>query len=227
MCGRFTLTNPDPNVISKTFNLEAVPADVAPRYNVAPTQAIPAVINGAEGKNHLAWMYWGLIPSWSKDATGASKMINARAETIASKPAFRVALSKRRCLIVADGFYEWRAEAEGPKTPMYIQVADKQPFGFAGIWERWTEPESGEVITSCSIITTTPNRLMESIHNRMPVIVPREAYADWLDYKQTDASKVTPLLVPFPAEQMIAVPVSRRVNNVRYDAPDLVQPDAV
>lgn len=226
MCGRFTLTNPDPNVIAKTFNLDAVPADLSAHYNVAPSQAIPTVIRDAEGQNHLAFMHWGLIPSWSKDASGASKMINARAETIATKPAFRTALSKRRCLVIADGFYEWRTEEDGPKTPMYIQLADKQLFGFAGLWERWTEPESGEVLTSCTIITTTPNDLMKSIHNRMPVILPRDAYAEWLDYKQTDANAVTPLLVPYPADKMIAYPVSRRVNNVRYDAPDLVQPEA-
>ncbi len=224
MCGRFTLTNPDPNVIAKTFALDAVPAELSARFNAAPTQSIATVIHDAEGQNHLALMHWGLIPSWSKDLSGASKMINARAETVATKPAFRVALSKRRCLVIADGFYEWRTEAEGPKTPMYIKLSDGQPFGFAGLWERWTDPANGEVITSCTIITTAPNSLMQSIHNRMPVILPREAYGEWLDYSQTDASKVTPLLLPYPAEQMIAYPVSRRVNNVRDDLPELVRP---
>jgi putative SOS response-associated peptidase YedK len=224
MCGRFTVTNADPNVITETFNLSAPPPpDLSARYNVAPTQPVAVVINDAEGHNQLAWMRWGLVPSWSKDSRGAAKMINARAETVAQKPAFRAALSKRRCLIVADGFYEWHVNDDGSKTPMYIQLADHKPFGFAGLWERWTNPEDGEILTTCTLITTTPNTLMESIHNRMPVIMAHDSYGTWLDYKQTDGQKVLPLLTQYPADLMTAYSVSSRVNSSRGDDSSLIQ----
>jgi putative SOS response-associated peptidase YedK len=175
MCGRFTIANPDVGQIAEQFALPNVPqVTFEPRYNVAPTQAVAVVFNDAESKNHLDFMFWGLIPSWSKDATAASKMINARAETVAEKPAFRSALSKRRCLIIADGFYEWKAETGSTKQPMRITLKDGALFGFAGLYERWTEPNSGEMIPTCTIITTIPNGLMAPIHNRMPVIIPRE-----------------------------------------------------
>lgn len=224
MCGRFTVTNPDPGQIAEQFALPNIPSvQVEPRYNVAPTQSVAVVFNDAEGKNQLAYMFWGLIPSWSKDATGASKMINARAETIAEKPSFRSAMSKRRCLVIADGFYEWKTEGDGPKQPMRITLKDGELFGFAGLYERWTEPNSGETIPTCTIITTTPNGLMAPIHNRMPVIIPREEYATWLDYKTTDAKKVLPLLAPYDEKKMRAYPVSRAVNSPKADGPNLIQ----
>ncbi len=222
MCGRFTVTNVDPNAIAETFNLSQPPTALVARYNVAPTQPIATIIRDEAGQNQLAWMRWGLVPSWSKDMHGAAKMINARAETVADKPAYRAALSKRRCLIVADGFYEWHVNDDGSKTPMYIRLTNGTLFGIAGLWERWTNPEDGEIVTSCALITTTPNALMESIHNRMPVIMPHAAYDTWLDYKQTDGKQVTPLLIPYPADQMIAYAVSARVNNPRSDEPSLV-----
>jgi putative SOS response-associated peptidase YedK len=225
MCGRFTLTNPDPAAIAEQFHLPSVPQLAPPRYNVAPTQPIAAVIHTAEGANQLQYMFWGLIPSWSKDGSSASKMINARAETVAEKPAFRAALAKRRCLIIADGFYEWKTEAEGPKTPMRIGVTEGNGlFAFAGLFEKWAHPDSAEWITTCTIITTAPNALMRSIHNRMPVILPPEHYAAWLDYKTTDTSKVLPLLTAFPPDKMRAYPVSRAVNNPRAEGPELIQP---
>lgn len=223
MCGRFTLANPDPNAIEEQFNLPEVPQLAPPRYNIAPTQPVAAIINAADGQNHLQYMFWGLIPSWSKDGSGASKMINARAETVAEKPAFRAALSKRRCLIIADGFYEWKAEADGTKTPMLIGV-EGGLFAFAGLYEKWSHPDSAEPITTCTIITTQPNSLMASIHNRMPVILPAEHYAAWLDYKTTDTTKVLPYLGAYPPAKMMAYPVGRMVNNPRAEGPDLIRP---
>ena len=169
-------------------------------------------------------MAWGLVPSWSKDAKGAGKLINARAETVAEKPSYRAALSKRRCLLIADGFYEWRLNADKTKTPMYIRLESGQPFGFAGLWERWTNPDSGEILTSCALITTTANDVVKPIHDRMPVILPPDAYADWLNYKQTDGQQVTRLLTPYPADLMIAYPVSTLVNSPRTDDPAMIQP---
>ena len=223
MCGRFTLTQLDPDLLSATFSLPEVP-DLPPRYNIAPTQPVATVVRDAEAnENALLVMRWGLIPHWAKDPSIGSKMINARSETLAEKPSFRQALRYRRCLVVADGFYEWRAQRDGPKIPMYITVGDHQPFGFAGLYERWTEPESGEAVLSCTIITTTPNALMEPIHNRMPVILPPEHYSAWLDPSETDGARVLPLLQPYPAERMSAYPVSRRVNVPTVDSPDLIE----
>ncbi len=176
MCGRFTLTiNPDE--LQQQFGLsEAPPTQLAPRYNIAPTQAVAVIANNSDRKLEL--FQWGLIPSWAKDPKIGSKMINARAETLAEKPSFRTALKRRRCLVVADGFYEWKKTGSG-KTPMYIQLKDGQPFGFAGLWEAWQSPDDG-LIKTCTIITTTPNALLAEIHYRMPVILPREAYDTWL-----------------------------------------------
>lgn len=231
MCGRFTLSNPDPALVAKTFNLDttsdlpsSLPADrLTARFNVAPMQAVAAVVRDTAGHNHLTAMRWGLVPSWSKDASGAAKMINARAETAPDKPSFRAAFSKRRCLIVADGFYEWQKHEDGTKTPMYITVADHKLFGFAGLWEPWTDPASGSTLLTCTILTTEPNGLMEPIHNRMPVILSPEAYTEWLDPAQTDKQKAAQLLVKFPADQMVAYPVSHKVNNVRDDEPSLIE----
>ena len=227
MCGRFTITNPDPALLASTFDLtasvDAPLSGLSPHYNVAPTQTVLAVVRDLQGINRLARFMWGLVPSWSKDSTGASKMINARGETVADKPSFRSALSKRRCLVIADGFYEWQSQADGPKTPMYITVGDHKPFGMAGLWELWTDRASGETLSTCTVITTSPNALMVPIHNRMPVIIPRESYREWLDPTQTDGHQAAGLLLPFPAEQMTVYPVSRRVNNVRSDDPGLIE----
>jgi len=227
MCGRFTITNPDPALLASTFDLtasvDAPVSGLSAHYNVAPTQTVAAVVRDQQGFNRLARFKWGLVPSWSKDTSGASKMINARAETLADKPSFRSALSKRRCLIIADGFYEWQAQSDGTKTPMYITVGKHLPFGMAGLWELWTDRASGETIATCTIITTSPNTLMAPIHNRMPVIIPPDTYREWLDPTQTDGHQAARLLLPFPADQMAVYPVSRRVNNVRIDEPGLIE----
>lgn len=223
MCGRFTVTL-DPKKVEETFNVTNVPEVLPPRYNVAPMQTVATIMREEANVNAFAWMKWGLVPSWAKDAKGGGKMINARAEGIDTKPAFRSAIKRRRCLILTNGFYEWRKNADDSKTPMFISLADDEPFGFAGLWERWTDPETGEILTTCSVITTEPNDLMAKIHNRMPVILPREAHDLWLDYKMMDTSKVMGLLKPYPAAQMKAYEVSTKVNNARNEGADLIQP---
>ena len=165
-------------------------------------------------------MKWGLIPFWAKDPSIGNRMINARAETVAEKPSFRNAFTRRRCLIVADGFFEWRKEGK-TKTPMRIILKNGEPFGFAGLWETWKSPED-ELIRSCTIITTTPNEVMEPIHNRMPVILPRDAEAQWLNVSVTDTGVLRELLVPYAASELEAYEVSTLVNAPRNDVPDVL-----
>lgn len=191
-----------------------------PSFNIAPTQNILTVVN--EDGNHARHMRWGLIQSWAKDASIGNRMINARAETVAEKPSYRSAFRRRRCLILADGFYEW--QKVGPsKRPMRIVMSSGEPFAFAGLWETWKPPE-GETITSCTIITTTPNELMEPIHNRMPVIIPEQAEAFWLDPDVQDAEALSELLVPYSASEMKAYEVSTLVNSAANDSPEVIAP---
>jgi putative SOS response-associated peptidase YedK len=182
--------------------------DLTPRYNVAPTQQI-GVVRTADGQRELSFMQWGLVPRWAKDPKIGSQMINARAETAAEKPAFRDAFRKRRCLVVADGFYEWKKTGGKTKQPFYIRMKDHRPFGFAGLWERWGELES------CTILTTRPNELCASVHDRMPVILSPNDYDQWLDQQVTDAAALQPLLDPYPSDEMAADPVGTHVNSVR------------
>jgi putative SOS response-associated peptidase YedK len=221
MCGRFTLAV-DPGRLRDAFPETSVPADLPQRYNVAPTQPVAVIPN--DGKNRVDFFLWGLIPSWAKDPGIGSRMINARAETLAEKPAFRTAFRRRRCLVLADGFYEWRQEpGRTTKTPMYVQLKSKEPFGFAGLWEIWQNGDGSE-IRSCTIITTSPNRLMEEIHNRMPVILPREAHSIWLSPDELSPKELRPLLGPYPDEEMSAYPVSRMVNSPQNDVPECILP---
>ena len=223
MCGRFALTDVSAETLTSAFGVDEVP-DLAPRYNIAPTQPVATVIQDAEsGRRRLAIMRWGLIPSWSKDLTIGSRLINARGETVHEKPSFRVALRKRRCLVVADGFYEWQAQPSGPKQPLFIGLTDGAPFGMAGLYEYWTEPESGETLTTCAIITTAANEFMAPIHNRMPVILPRDAYDPWLDPTLTDPVAALSMLNPYPPDLMTAYPVSRRVNSPANDDPSVIE----
>lgn len=213
MCGRYTIT--DSRRVAEAFELDAIEADLSrPRYNIAPTQNVPAVLV-RDGARVLVDLHWGLVPSWAKDRTIGARLINARAETLASKPSFRSAFAQRRCLIVADGFYEW-ARRGAAKQPMYIRVDGGAPFAFAGLYERW-RLETPEALASCTIITTEPNMLLKPIHDRMPVILPREAYAAWLDPAQTDPAALAVLLKPFDADWMTAQPVSHHVNSPRHD----------
>lgn len=223
MCGRFTLTV-DPALLIEQFELGSPPpADLGPRYNIAPTQSV-AVIANEDGPRTLELFKWGLIPSWAKDAKIGNSLINARAETLAEKPAFRTALKRRRCLVLADGFYEWQ-KLEARKQPMYIQLKDGRPFAFAGLWETW-RPGGGDspVLKTCTIITTEPNALMAGIHNRMPVILQPADYAAWLTPGELPAVEALALLHSYPADAMQARPVSTAVNSPARDEAALVQP---
>jgi putative SOS response-associated peptidase YedK len=218
MCGRFTLTH-DINAIAQAFNVPVPPSlQTGARYNIAPTQNIVTVMN--DGSTHLDLLRWGLIPSWAKEESIGSKMINARAETLAEKPSFKRLLRSRRCLVVADGFYEWKKEPGG-KTPMYITLQDGDLFAFAGLWDTWKNADE-EQIRTCTIITTGPNELMAPIHNRMPAILTPEARDAWLDSTLHDEHALVPLLSSYSADAMKARPVSRLVNNPQYDSAELI-----
>jgi putative SOS response-associated peptidase YedK len=222
MCGRFTLTV-DPAQLKLLLDLNEVPADLAPRYNIAPTQPVAAVASLQDRKVEM--FRWGLIPSWAKDPSIGSRMINARAETLGEKPAFRAAFKRRRCAILADGFFEWKKVAEGKKEtkqPYHIRLIDEQPFAFAGLWETWQSPEGDERRT-CTIVTTTPNKLMAEIHDRMPVILNKESMWDWID---PGASSIAlhALLQPYPAKQMKAYIVSKLVNRPENDRAEVIAP---
>jgi putative SOS response-associated peptidase YedK len=219
MCGRFTLATPG-QTIAEAFELQSAP-ELKPRYNISPTQEVAAIRAAGTGRE-LATLHWGLIPSWSKDASIGARMINARGETVGEKPSFRTPFRSRRCLILADGFYEWKREGER-KQPYHICMVDRRPFAFAGLWDRWAPP-GGEPVESCAIVTTAPNEVLAPIHDRMPVILPPEAYALWLDPAARDKERLQELLQPFEASAMIAYPVSPRVNNPRNDDRDCLAP---
>ena len=221
MCGRFSLgVNLDDLI--EAFPDFTFPPEIEPRYNVAPTQNVMVVPNHTAG--HVSFFRWGLIPSWAKDPSIGNRLINARAETLGEKPSFRAAYLRRRCLILADGFYEWQT-IPGSKTkqPMYIQLATKKPFAFAGLWELWRPDDTP--ILSCTIITTEPNALLAPIHNRMPVILPPDAYARWLDPAEQKPAALNDLLKPYPADLMAAYPVSRLVNSPTNDTPACIVPN--
>jgi len=220
MCGRFTLTH-DLQSIAKAFNATASASlQIVPHYNIAPTQNIVTVMH--EKENYLDVLRWGLIPSWAKDESIGSRMINARAETLAEKASFKRLLSGKRCLVVADGFYEWMQEpGSKAKTPMYIKLKNDEMLAFAGLWDSWKNA-AGEQIRTCTIITTEPNELMARIHNRMPAILAPEAREQWLDPTNRDASALSSLLGPYSSEEMVARPVSRLVNNPKYDSAELI-----
>jgi len=224
MCGRFTLTV-DPADLREAFSGLTFPDSMLPRFNIAPSQPVAVVANN--GKNAVEFFKWGLVPSWAKDPSIGNRMINARVETLSEKPSFRAAYKRRRCLILADGFYEWKSmPGQKTKTPMLIKLKSGEPFAFAGLWEAW-HPDQEDAILSCTIITTTPNALMEKIHNRMPVILSPAAHLPWLDpAEQTpDALRaLDKLLKPYPASQMKAFPVSRAVNDPKNDSPECVRP---
>jgi putative SOS response-associated peptidase YedK len=220
MCGRFTLTV-DPADLQAALDLGDVPKQLSPRYNIAPTQPVAVVTSPTDRKVEI--FQWGLIPSWSKDPSMGSRMINARVETIEEKPAFRVPFARKRCLILADGFFEWKALDQG-KQPYYIRLASGEPFAFAGLWDHWTSPEGDERKT-CTIITCEPNELMSQLHNRMPVIFDKTTMWDWID---PDAPQLAlkAMLAPY-AKPMTAYPVSRAVNRPENDSPTIVKAEGV
>lgn len=220
MCGRYLITSA-PEAIRALFRYEEQP-NFPPRYNIAPTQPVP-IVRLVEGKRRFALVRWGLLPSWVKDPKGFSLLINARAESVLDKPAFRNAMRRRRCLFPADGFYEWKREGKA-KTPMLIQLKSGEPFAFAGLYEFWKPPESDSPVKSCVIITAAPNALMEEIHDRMPAILKPQAYDLWLTPGDLPAEKTLPLLKPFAASQMKAARVSTLVNSPANDSPECIRP---
>jgi putative SOS response-associated peptidase YedK len=218
MCGRYVLA--EINALAARFGVaDDVPPSVAPRYNVAPTQMMPVVVK--HSPNQLVLMRWGLVPSWAREGKTEQALINARAETLAQKRTFRQLLASQRCLVPASGFYEWKQTGAG-KVPYYVALKDEPLFGFAGLYDRWTDDQGTEIL-SYTIITTAPNDLMASIHNRMPAILSRDEEEFWLNPDETEAGRLLPLLRPYPADKMKATPVSRAVNNVRNEGASLLQ----
>ena len=219
MCGRFT-RGASVKTIADAFEAEIIKAELSPSYNIAPTQPIAMIVN--DGVQTLTTAKWGLIPAWASDAKLASKLINARAETLMEKASFKQAFRKRRCLIVADGFYEWKTEGK-TKTPVYIHLKSGELFGFAGLYEVWNSPE-GEAITTGTIITTEANELVAPIHSRMPVILPKAAQRVWLDGENEDPFALSDLLAPYDAAEMEWYEVSRLVNSPANNSPECRQP---
>lgn len=220
MCGRFTnrITTSQYQEFFDILHAE----ERRPRYNIAPTQPIP-VIRPNDGHRELTVMSWGLVPSWAKDRKIGNGLINARADGVATKPSYRSAFKKHRCLIPVDGFYEWKQIGAKEKQPYFIHRKDNAPFAFAGLWEWWKSPE-GEELESACLITTDPNKMMEPIHNRMPVILSPEDYDRWMNTPPDHAKELQELLVPCPEADLIAEPVSRLVNAPRNDVPQCIQP---
>ena len=222
MCGRFTLFASFNDIIDR-FNIEqSIEEELYnPNYNVAPSHSVLSVIN--DGKiNRLGYLKWGLIPSWAKDEKIGYKMINARAETLNEKPSYRMAYKKKRCLIIADSFYEWKRHEDKTKTPMRIKLKSDELFAMAGLWEQWKSPK-GDSVYSCTVITTTPNDLVIDIHDRMPVILRPEDEKTWLDNSINDVNLLDDLLKPLPEELLEAYEVSNLVNSPKNNSPNLIQ----
>ena len=230
MCGRFTLTS-DSEALSQTFFNFEVPVNLSPRYNISPTQDVAVIRNTPPDTvmdpemGQVEFFHWGLIPSWAKDPKIGNRMINARSETLAEKPSFRSAYRRRRCLILADGYYEWqKIPGDRLKQPVYIRLKSQKPFALAGLWETWQPEGMDEPLRSCTIITCPPNDLLEEIHHRMPVILPQATYAEWLASDEQSADALQPLLIPYSDEEMEAYPVSRLVNRPTNDSPECIAP---
>jgi putative SOS response-associated peptidase YedK len=221
MCGRFTLSA-SAKRLQELFPLFEFP-EIPPRYNIAPTQQVLAVRQEDHAKPNTAWLRWGLIPSWAKEKKIGASLINARADSVAVKPAFRAAFTRRRCLVLADGFYEWQKAANnGPKQPFHIRLGDGQPFAFAGLWETWSGEETP--IESCTVITTDANDLVRPLHDRMPVILNPRDFSRWLDPSLSDPGVLQEMLRPFPSEPMTAVAVGTYVNNTRNEGAECLTP---
>jgi len=221
MCGRFTLTTNELDLEGRFgfFNPQGILFE--PRYNIAPSQEHPIVIV-EEDRRVVKLMKWGLVPQWSKDPEIGYKMINARSEGIEEKPSFRTPLRKRRCLVIANGFYEWKTTAKKTKMPYLFTLTSGEPFAFAGLWDQWKK--RGETLTTFTIITTEPNEIVEPIHNRMPVILRKKDENRWLDPEITYAKEVLPLLKPYPTDDMLCARVSVKVNSPKNDTPDCIVP---
>ena len=219
MCGRYVVKTPT-KTIAKMHRVFDAPL-FEPRYNVAPTQSVP-VVRAKDGTREMVLVRWGLIPSWAKDAKIGYRLINARADTVATKPSFRSAFKRRRCLVPADGFDEWK-KGGTVKQPFYIHRKDEEPFAFAGLWESWENPEDGKEVQTCSLITTEANELMAPIHDRMPVILDAVGCDRWLDVDEP-VGGLQAFLKPFPPDALIAYPVSTYVNSPKNQGPKCIEP---
>jgi putative SOS response-associated peptidase YedK len=223
VCGRYTLFKLE-QLLHRFPWIERPPVDAIARYNVAPTQPVLVISN--ERPDRFDFFNWGLIPPWAKDPSVGGRMINARVETVAEKPAYAKPFRRRRCLVPADGFYEWRREPGGKtKTPMLIRLKSGEPFAFAGLWESWHSADGSEIV-SCTLITGKPNEVVAPIHDRMVVILKPEHYQRWLDPDERAPDELLPMLTPYPADEMEAFPVSRLVNSPKNESPDCVKPVA-
>ena len=223
MCGRYVATTPA-GVLGDYFAVDEVRGETdAPSWNVAPTDPVPAVVVRQE-RRLLGVFRWGLVPSWATDRSGAARQINARAETVTTKPAFRAAFARRRCLLPADGFYEWERRDDGTKQPWFIHRADGAPLAMAGLWEVWRDGE-GELLRTCTVVTTRANALVEPLHDRMPVLIEPEQWAGWLDPDSPDLGGLEGLLVPCDPRLLDRYAVTQRVNSVRNNGPELLEPD--
>jgi putative SOS response-associated peptidase YedK len=227
VCGRFT-SSTQPSFLAERFRAEPVGVEGhAPSWNVVPASDILVVVAGEDGARQLRELRWGLVPRWAKDRKIGNRMINLRAETVREKPAWQRALAQRRCIIPIDGFYEWQDQGKGRrKQPFYLTARDGKPMALAGLWADWRDPESGgdEVLWTCTILTTTANRLMSSVHHRMPVILAPEVWDTWLDPANADAEALAKLLVPAPEELLALWPVDAAVGNPRSNGPGLLEP---
>ena len=221
MCGRFE-RNSAIDIIIRDFRINKTSVELTPGCNIAPSQNVLIIRLDEEGKRQLESCKWGFLPSWTKDPSLGSKMINARAETVASKPSFKSAFRKQRCLVIADGFYEWR-KIKNKKTPVYIHLKSGRPFGFAGLYNPWTSPE-GKIFSTCTIITTSANALLEPIHDRMPVIIPRDMEDLWLNPGEKDQDVLLGLLKPYPSEEMEIHEVFAKVNYPKFNSPETIKP---
>jgi putative SOS response-associated peptidase YedK len=222
MCGRYTLSSPG-DIVAEVFGLEQLPL-LAPRFNIAPTQEALVVRSGQVGGKPIAdLLRWGLVPFWAADPRVGSRMINARAEGAATKPAYRDSLRYQRCLVPADGFYEWRGE-RAERQPYLIRRADRLPFAFGGLWARWRGAEADPPLDTFTIMTVAPNEFLQPLHDRMPLILPPTAYSTWLDRTIISPAALAPLLSPAEPAGWEVVPVSRAVNNARYDEIDCIAP---
>ena len=221
MCGRYTLTTTS-QLIEALFAVENT-QKLEPRYNIAPTQQVPVCRVSNDGNRELVELRWGLIPGWSREPKSSDGIINARAETVRIKPSFRGPFRNRRCLIPADGYYEWQAR-DGQKQPHYIRMKNGAPFAFAGLWDLWVGRDGNTSIESCAIITTDANEMLSPIHARMPVIIAQEQYGQWLDRETSDVESLQNLLQPFSVDAMDTYPVSRLVNNPRNDGEECFAP---
>lgn len=221
MCGRYTLRQTTEDLLTR-FGIQLVLFEMLPRYNIAPSQTVAVV--RANGERRLEGLKWGLVPFWAKDLKKTKPMINARMETLASKPSFKTCLTRRRCLVPSDGFFEWKTEND-KRVPLHITMKDKRLFAFAGLWDTWKSAD-GQVLETCTIITVPANGWITEIHDRMPAILRREDEERWLDTAITSAADILHLLGPYPAEEMEATTVSRAVNSPRTDSPECVTPAA-